>query len=160
MQLYFVVLESYTWFLWKPVSATEKGYCDFLSHNSDIFFTELWDINSQLRVIKSELQDINSQYWLFFTELWDINSNLRVIKSEIWFIVTIANKSHCIKNKKGKCDLFFSQLWLFFPNCVIQTRNSDFFSSQFWPFFSELWVYISQLWLFNCNFMSCNWEFI
>ncbi len=31
---------------------------DFLSHNSDFFLSELHDINSQLRVIKSELQDI------------------------------------------------------------------------------------------------------
>ncbi len=114
-----------------------------------LFFTELWDINSQLRVIKSELQDINSQYWLFFTVLWDINLNLQVIKSEIWFIVTIANTSHCIKNKKGKCDLFFF-------------HNYDFFFLIAWyklailTFFSHNSDLFSQ----NCEFISHNYDFL
>ncbi len=42
------------------------------------FFTELWDINSHLRCIKSALWDINSQFWLFLLELCDINLQLRV----------------------------------------------------------------------------------
>ncbi len=36
---------TFDMFLWKPVSATEyknkKGYCDFLSHNSDFFFLRI-----------------------------------------------------------------------------------------------------------------------
>ncbi len=31
--------------------------CKFLSRNSDFFFSELFDINSQLQVIKSEMQE-------------------------------------------------------------------------------------------------------
>ncbi len=42
--------------LFLPLNKTnKKGYCDFLSHNSDFFFSELRDINSQLWVLKSEL---------------------------------------------------------------------------------------------------------
>ncbi len=65
------------------MEATEikkKGYCDFLSHNYSIFF--------------SELRDINSQFWeqsLFFSLKLDFNSQLRVYisqfckkKSELW----------------------------------------------------------------------------
>lgn len=60
-------------FLWKLVSATGFTYC-----NSDFFFSEFQDVNSQLLVIKSELLDINvvarnkvgiARYKLYNTQL-------------------------------------------------------------------------------------------
>ncbi len=61
---------------WKK-KKKKKGNFDFLSHNSDFFlaivslhfaillFSETWvyDTNSQFCVIKSELRDVNSQFW-------------------------------------------------------------------------------------------------
>ncbi len=66
-----------------------------------LFFTELWDINSQLRVIKSELHDINSQLrvkvqfffggadmfselQVYISQLWLFNSRLRVYITQFW----------------------------------------------------------------------------
>ncbi len=110
---------SFDMFLRKPVSTTEYknkkrlGYCDFLSHNSDFFFSELWDINAQLRVIKSELCDINSQLRVIKSELCDINSQLRVIKSELCDInLQLPKKKNLNCEIKGRNYLIYLYLYI------------------------------------------------
>ncbi len=46
--------------------------------------SELWDINSQLREEKSELQEKKSQLWVCFSELRVYISQLGEKKSEFW----------------------------------------------------------------------------
>ncbi len=48
------LLESEEKLAFSPRSNIKKGYCNFYLKT---FFMELWDINSQLLVIKSELRD-------------------------------------------------------------------------------------------------------
>lgn len=65
----------------------KKGKCDFLfrlfshnyensafiAHNSDaIFFSESWDLKSELSDIKSELWDLKSELSDKKSELWDL----------------------------------------------------------------------------------------
>ncbi len=59
------------------MEARQKGNCDFLSHNSDFFFSQLPDYISQFWLFFSELWDKNTQLWEMKSELWDINSVLR-----------------------------------------------------------------------------------
>ncbi len=61
----------------------KKGYCDFLSQNSDfvliIALLKLTILRKKVRIArkKSELRDINSQ-------LWEIKSELRDINLQFW----------------------------------------------------------------------------
>ncbi len=55
------------------------------------FFTELWDVNSQLRIIKSKLWDINSQFWKHISRpppKLDFNLQLRVYKTQFWVYIS------------------------------------------------------------------------
>ncbi len=96
-----------------------------------LFFTELWDINSQLRVrpIKSELRfikspDKNSQFWHFLAilrytlngelksrfegggQICSQNSQLRVIKAEL-----CDNKLEILREKRSELRVCVKQLW-------------------------------------------------
>ncbi len=91
-----------------------------------IFFSEMHDVN--INLLKSELRDINSQFYHFscnceyifrnsdfFSENCDINSQLWVIMS----------------NSEGKRTIFLLML---------------VYIMQFWLYKSQLWVYITQFW--------------
>ncbi len=54
--------------LFSPQNKKKEDNCNFLSHNSVFFFSELRDIILQLRVINSELWDIN---------LWEKESEIQ-----------------------------------------------------------------------------------
>ncbi len=75
--------------LFPSLKKKKKSNCNFLSHNSVFFSSKLWDINLQLRVIKSE----------FYKKFISCNSEVKV----------------CLSLRFSRCKLAFvrkkSELW-------------------------------------------------
>ncbi len=111
-----------------------------------LFISQLWDINSQLRVIKSELCDINSQlrvkvqfwggkkyvlrYVLRITSLYHAimrkkSQNYEFVSRNYEKKVKIASLYHAIMKKKSKLRVCITQLWKKSQNCEFVSRNYE-----------------------------------
>ncbi len=105
----------------------KKANFNFLSHNSEFFLSILWYKLTIVRMLKSELQDINSQMWekihnyKFLSHISDfISQDCRFISCSFDFITCNCEFiSHSSEKKSHNCEIK-SHNYLFF---VIQFQK-------------------------------------
>ncbi len=65
-----------------PLNKNKKGNCEFLSHNSDVFFLAIASLHLAILTLFSEVWDINLQFWE--KELRYVKKCILQEKSELW----------------------------------------------------------------------------